>query len=181
MANAYAEAVAALGHDAIVRDLYQLDFDPRLKLAELPTRPGWSAAPDVAAERELLADADVFAFFYPLWFNAPPSIIKGYIERVFGLGFGYDELRNGGQTPLLIGRDLIHISASGSTNAWLNEQGAWSSMRNLFDDYFGRVCGMRVRQHIHFDSIVPGLEERWIKTTLHALDTKITQIFGQPS
>ncbi len=178
MAKTYAETVARLGHTSVTRDLYRLEFDPRLKLGELPDRPIWSIAPDAEAERQQIRDANVFAFIYPLWFNSPPAIIKGYIERVFGAGFGYAQLRAGGREPLLAGRQLIHITASGSSSAWLNEQGAWESLRNLFGVYFGRVCGMDVRPHIHFDSVVPGLKQRWVDANLKTLEIRVKEYFA---
>lgn len=178
MAHRYEQAVTALGHAHVTRDLYRLDFDPRLKLSELADRPVWSTAPDAEAERTLLRTADVFAFIYPLWFNSPPAIVKGYIERVFGASFGFAQLRSGGQKPLLVGRQLIHVTASGSTSAWLNEQGASDSARNLFETHFARVCGLRIRPHIHFDAIVPGLKKRWVDTNLWTLETKLIEYFG---
>lgn len=178
MAHTYAATVSRLGQSHVTRDLYQIDFDPRLKLSELPDRPIWQAAPDAEAERDQIRDADVFAFIYPLWFNSPPAIVKGYIDRIFGAGFGYAQLRAGGREPLLTGRQLVHITASGSSSAWLNEQGVWESMDNLFGAYFARVCGMRVRPRIHFDSIVPGLRQRWIDTNLKTLETALTACFA---
>jgi NAD(P)H dehydrogenase (quinone) len=180
MAQTYATTISRLGHSHVMRDLYRLDFDPRLKLSELPDRPIWEAAPDAEAERKLIRDADVFAFIYPLWFNSPPAIVKGYIERTFGAGFGYAQLRAGGREPLLTGRQLVHITASGSSSAWLNEQGVWDSMDNLFGAYFARVCGMRVRARIHFDSIVPGLKQRWIDANLMTLETTLKEYFAGP-
>lgn len=179
MAQTYAATVSKLGHSHTLRDLYRLDFDPKLKLSELPDRPIWQPAPDVEAERQHIQNADVFAFIYPLWFNAPPAIIKGYIERVFGAGFGYAQLRAGGREPLLEGRQLIHITASGSSSAWLQEQGAWASMGNLFGTYFARVCGMRVRPQIHFDSVVPGLKQRWVDANLMTLETTLKEYFAR--
>lgn len=179
MAGAYAASVEALGHTHVTRDLYRLDFEPRLQRSELPHRLNSAPAPDVVAERALLRDADVFAFIYPLWFNSPPAIVKGYIERVFGSGFGYADLRDGGSGPLLGGRQLIHVTASGSSSAWLNEQGGWVSARTLFEDYFGKVCGLRVRPHIHFGSIVPGLEQRWVDEHLTTLDAKLRDYFTE--
>jgi NAD(P)H dehydrogenase (quinone) len=158
-----------------------MDFDPRLKLAEMPDRPIWSTAPDAAAERELLKDVDVFAFIYPLWFNSPPAIVKGYIDRIFGAGFGYAQLRRGGHEPLLSGRQLITVTASGSSTAWLNEQGSWESLRSLFDTYLGRICGLRVRPHIHFDSITHGLRGRWVDVNLKTLETRVTEYFSDAS
>lgn len=52
------------------------------------------------------------------------------------------------------------------------------SLCNLFDTYFARLCGMRVRPHIHFDSIVPGLAERWVQTNLKTLEMKLVEYFG---
>lgn len=180
MVARYAQTITALGHQHVVRDLYRMDFDPRLRLAEMPDRPIWSTSPDAAAERALLKDVNVFAFIYPLWFNSPPAIVKGYIDRIFGAGFGYAQLRRGGHEPMLSGRQLISITASGSSSAWLNEQGSWESLRSLFDTYLGRICGLRVRPHIHFDSIVPSLASRWIDTNLMTLETRLTEYFGEP-
>jgi NAD(P)H dehydrogenase (quinone) len=97
---------------------------------------------------------------------------------VFGADFGYAQKHGGGMTPLLTGRQLVHISTSGSRLAWLNEQGVWSSLRTLFDEYFGTLCGMRVQPHIHFDSIVPGIDQRWTNENLNTLQTKVQNYFG---
>ena len=181
MANTYSACLTAHGHETIVRDLYRLNFDPCLKLSEMPTRPDWGPAPDVQVERELMNDVNAFAFVYPLWFNSPPAIIKGYIDRVFGVGFGYAYLHAGGQEPLLTNRHLIHITASASSSAWLNEQGAAGSGRTLFEEAFAHVCGLRVRPHIHFDGIVPDLSPRWLAANLKTLETKLIQYFGPGS
>jgi NAD(P)H dehydrogenase (quinone) len=178
VAGAYAQVARSLDHDCIVRDLYRMNFDPRLKESELPGRPDAKPGEDVEAERKALEDVDVFAFIYPLWFNAPPAIVKGYVDRVFGLGFGYRVFRDGGQEPLLRGRHLVHLSSSGSRMAWLNEQGAWDSILSLFDDYFAQICGMTAHPRIHFDSITPGLEARWVNENLKVVEDKVTQYFS---
>lgn len=72
IAQTYAEAVERLGHEVVVRDLYAMRFDPCLHAAEIPGPRAPKFRPDVLRERELLADASVFALVYPLWFNAPP-------------------------------------------------------------------------------------------------------------
>jgi len=82
IARDYAEAVRSHGHEAIVRDLYQRGFDPVLNLEERNGEPG----ADVLAEWETLGEIDVFVLVYPIWFGAPPAMIKGYIDRVFGAG-----------------------------------------------------------------------------------------------
>lgn len=162
MAQTYASAVGEAGHSVVVRDLYGMGFDPCLKAGEIPAPGGFSAAADVKTEREEIKDAHVFAFFYPLWFNAPPAILKGYIERVFGMGFGYG-MGQGGNAPLLTGRELISFTSSGAPQRWLKETGAWDAMRKLFDEHVAAVCGFTLIDHIHFDSIVPGITEEAVE------------------
>src|SRR5947209_2318400 len=88
-AEAYRAACEELGHRTVIRDLYRLEFDPRLGAQEMPWSAGFQPGADVRAERALIADCDAFAFFYPLWLNTPPAMLKGYMERVFGFGFAY--------------------------------------------------------------------------------------------
>src|SRR5690349_19360807 len=103
VAKAYRDAAGSLGHDVVFRDLYRMGFSPCLQADELPGAPRSELRDDVAQERRVLGDVDVYAFIYPFWFNAQPAILKGYIDRVFGLGFGYAK----GGEPLLKGGQMI--------------------------------------------------------------------------
>ncbi len=153
-ARVYTEAVEELGHTVIVRDLYRLGFEPRLQDEEIPRPAGFAAASDVAEERALIAEADVFAFFYPLWFNAPPAIVVGYVQRIFGMGFGYGPQRRGQNARLLFGRSMLSFSSSGAPTEWLRTEGGWDALRNLFDEHVAGVCGMNVLDHRHFGRVL---------------------------
>ena len=118
---------------------------PHLRFAVLP-------------ERALLADADVFAFVYPLWFNGPPAILKGYVDRVFGMGFGFTPAF-GGTDPALRGRRLISFTTSGAPDAWVQDTGAMDALRRLFDDHLAGVCGLEVVDHVHFGGMVSGITD----------------------
>jgi NAD(P)H dehydrogenase (quinone) len=156
MARAYALALADHGHSPVVRDLYRMDFDPRLRAEELPGPDGFRPGDDVKAEREVLHDVQAFAFFYPVWFNSPPAMLKGYLDRVFGMGFGYG-MGEAGNEPLLSGRSLVSFSSSGAPKSWMVETGAWDAMRKLFDEHVAGVCGLAVLDHLHFGGITPGI------------------------
>lgn len=154
VARLYQQRVEALGAATILRDLYRIGFDPALKRGEIPHPEGFAAGDDIAAERALIGDADVFAFVYPLWFNAPPAMLLGYIQRVFGMGFGYG-LQPGGQNArLLVGRSMISFSSSGAPAEWLRTEGGWDALRNLFDDHVAEVCGMTVLDHRHYGRVL---------------------------
>jgi NAD(P)H dehydrogenase (quinone) len=178
VAKAYAKACEALGHGVVQRDLYGIEFDPRLRLEEIPTNPAFQPGPDVMAEREMLKSCDVFALVYPLWLNSPPAILKGYLERVFGFGFAY-----GGDghsyNPLLKGRKLISFSSSGAPTDWLKQKGSFGAMQNLFDDYFAELCGLASLQHVHFGSMRAGASEAFVSARLREATDAVTAHFGR--
>jgi NAD(P)H dehydrogenase (quinone) len=164
VAAAYREAAEGLGHHVAVRDLYRIKFDPCLTPEEIPG-PQSAVPVPIAAERGLIADADVFVFVYPLWLNAPPAMIKGYMERVFGFGFAYGA---GGRstTRLLKGRKLVSISSSGAPLQWVQENGYFGAIRQLYDGYLAELCGFTPLQHLHFGNVVPGATSDFVQARL---------------
>ena len=168
IARAYADTARDLGDEVEFRDLYRMGFNPCLGPHETPGLKPPRFSQDVLEERERLAAVDVFAFVYPLWFNAPPAMLKGYVDRVFGFGFGY-EPGPGGMAPLLDGRRLISFTTSGAPEAWVRDTGALSALTTLFDAHLAAVCGLRVQDHIHNGGIVPG-------TTAEAVDTILERV-----
>lgn len=178
VARAYQTSVEALGCRAILRDLYRENFDPRLQDGEIPRPAGFAAAGDIAAERALLAEADVFCFVYPLWFNAPPAMLLGYIQRVFGMGFGYGPIRSGGNARLLLGRSLISFSSSGAPAEWLRTEGGWTALRNLFDDHVAEVCGMTVIDHRHYGRVQNSTPASRIEAHLKDVEATVKRCFG---
>jgi NAD(P)H dehydrogenase (quinone) len=175
-ARAYAAALHALGHEAAIRDLYAMDFDPRLKAGELPWAPKAAPAADVVAERAALADAEGLVFVYPFWFNGPPAILKGYVDRVFGMGFGYQS-DEAGTRPLLGGKSLVSITSSGAPDAWVGQTGALSRLRVGFDDYLGSVLGVSVLEHLHFGAVTPGIRKDAVDEMLNDVRAMATRLF----
>ncbi len=177
VAKTYRETAEELGHQVVMRDLYRANFDPRLHDAEIPRPAGFAPDEDVRAERALLADADVFAFVYPLWFNVPPAIVTGYVQRVFGMGFGYGPISEGGNRPLLRPKRLISFSSSGSPAEWLRTEGAWDSLRNLFDQHVADVCGLTVLDHRHYGRVTPSTPPARIEAHLRDVRATVERLF----
>ena len=175
IARRYAEAVVSHGHEAILRDLYRLGFDPVLKLEERDGEP----RADVLAEWHALGEIDVFVLVYPIWFGAPPAMIKGYIDRVFGAGRVRGSSREGAPGSILQGKHLVSLTLSGSMSAWLSEKGVLESLRNLFDRYIGEVFGLPETHHYHFDGVQPGLPERDYRFHLARVDDAAEKVLGR--
>lgn len=159
MARTWCETAVAAGHKAELRDLYSLGFDPRLQDGEIPRPAGFRPGDDVLREREAIADAEAFVFFYPLWFYAPPAMLKGYMDRVFGMGFGYGPHQLDGAQGLLQGRKMLSFTSSGAPAFWVEKRGDLAAIRRLFDDHFAQVCGLQVLDHVHFGGVVPGMRK----------------------
>jgi len=176
IAHAYAHAAGQLGHACVTRDLYRTGFDPCLRAEEIPGPNGYRCGADAQRERDLIADANVFAFVYPFWFNAPPAILKGYVDRVFSMGFGY-EPAPGGTQPLLDGKRLISITTSGAPDHWVKETAALDTLRQGFDRHVAAVCGLTVADHLHFGGIVPGITAESVKEILDAVREAVRKIF----
>lgn len=177
MAVAYAAALRAHGHEVLLRDLYRMGFDPRLAADELPGPGVPVPRDDVKDERIRISDAGAFAFVYPVWFNAPPAMLKGYIDRVFGMGFGYG-MAGGANTPLLTGASLVSITSSGAPESWMVETGALEAMRKLFDEHVGAVCGLSVLEHLHFGGIVPGITPEAVEACADQVRALAARRFG---
>ena len=48
-------------------------------------------APDILAEQDKVARADLIMFQFPLWWYSVPAILKGWIDRVLSNGFAYGD------------------------------------------------------------------------------------------
>ncbi len=159
----------------VLRDLYRIGFDPCLHADELPWSRDFKLRPDIVVERERLQDVEVFAFVYPFWFNAPPAMLKGYIDRVMGTGFGY-EATTAGARALLVGKRLISITSSGAPKHWVEATGAFDAERKLFDEHIAAVCGMQVIDHLHFGRISPGIREDVVSICAAAVRAAVARI-----
>lgn len=183
VARVYAEAVGDLGHTVVIRDLYRLGFDPRLQDGEIPRPSGFAAGADVQAERAAIGDADVYVFVYPLWFYTPPAIVLGYMQRVFGMGFGYSSIRGGGNQPLLRPKSMLSFSSSGAPAEWVRSEGAWTSIRAVFDEHFADVCGLTLLDHRHFGRVLSSTPASRIEAHFREVRRTVTEQFasGAPS
>lgn len=106
MKDSAVEVLTGAGHQVQVSDLYAMKFDPAGGPADFVTREDPSCfryqgeqihahqnglfAPELKAEMEKLIWADFVMFQFPLWWFSLPAILKGWVDRVFAMGFSYD-------------------------------------------------------------------------------------------
>jgi len=179
MADAYAGMVRECGQAVVLRDLYAMAFDPVLKPGERPTSADFAPSAEIDAEIDLIRDCDTFVLVYPIWFGTPPAMLKGYVERVLGSGVDPKAVQQRAPHPFLTDKRLISFTASGASDAWLNEQGELLSLRTLFDRYLVHAFAMRGEQHVHFPRIVTGLSDRFVQENLLVVRDHARRICGE--
>jgi NAD(P)H dehydrogenase (quinone) len=175
MAEHYAKAVQGHGHQAIVRDLYRMNFNPVLSAEERKGKPG----DDVTKEWAALGKVDVFVLVYPIWFGGTPAMLKGYIDRVFGAGRTRGLGCEGDQGELLKGKRLVSLTSSGSMSAWLSEKGVLGSLRTVYDRYFSEVFGFEETHRYHFDGVIDALPERELSMHLHEVEKAAREVMSR--
>lgn len=161
LAEDCAEVLRAGGAEVVLRDLYRIGFDPCLRVEELPAPIGQGPRPDVVAERALLADVDGYLLVYPLWFNAPPAMHKGYVDRVLSGGFGFAPTAHGAD-PLLVGKTLASVTTSGAPDSWLEKTGALNILTRGFDLHLCGMTGLRFVGHQHIGGVGPDMNETFV-------------------
>lgn len=106
-----------LGQEGVaydIVDLYLQNFNPTLSEHEAKMY-GQSVPVEIARQQNMIKAADVIIFAYPVWWSAPPAILKGYIDRVFTPGFAY--LQEGGHYKPLLGSKRALVLRTFSVSA----------------------------------------------------------------
>lgn len=95
------DGLAAAGHEVNVVDLYADGFEAAMPLDEWRTYTTGGAAVPEPTKRyaAMLAEADVLAFVFPMWWSGPPSMLKGFFDRVLVPGVAFDMADNGRINP----------------------------------------------------------------------------------
>ena len=166
VAAKYCAEVEAHGQVAILRDLYRMEFDPVLRADERPGSPAFEESSEIARELAIIADAAVIVLVYPIWFGTPPAMLKGYVDRVLGSNFTYRAVKERESASSLEGKHLLSLTSSGTSLVWLEEQGQWQSLIQVFDYYLQRAFSMASTEHIHFSSIVEGLSSSFFSQNM---------------
>jgi NAD(P)H dehydrogenase (quinone) len=151
--NTYQEALQGRGHKIQVRDLYAMDFDPVLSADDLRMLHGGQIPPEIKAEQDLVRWADVMTLICPIWWGGFTANLRGYIDRVFSLGFAYEE-GPAGPKGLLGGKKMVIINTMGAPYQVYERIGMIKSMGQVSDECISQFCGLTVMEHKYFGNVV---------------------------
>jgi NAD(P)H dehydrogenase (quinone) len=121
---------------------------------------------DVIAQQEMVAAADALAFIAPVYFVGFPAILKGWIDRVFTLGFAFELSAAGwagdvnGRIPLLKHKKALVMSSTIFDEESYRTTGIKDAMGRLIEDWCLRFPGIENVEHVYFHAVHDGNSEK---------------------
>ncbi len=152
--NTAIQTLEAFGWSVSVSDLYQMKFKASadeddftslyivdffdLQVEQQAATQRQTYSEDITREHKLLSEADLIIFQFPLWWYSMPGLLKGYVDRVFSMGWAY-----GGGRALAGKRILVSMTTGAPDFAWTPEKRGTINdiFKHLFVGTFG-LCGM---------------------------------------
>jgi NAD(P)H dehydrogenase (quinone) len=140
-------------HEVEILDLYAQGFDPLLTAADLASFQAGETPADIQAQQARVARAEGLAFIFPIWWSSLPAILKGWIDRVFSLGFAY-AFTEEGPVGLLKQQKALLITTSGGDQAFFDHSGIQKAIQMTVDIGIFGFTGIPKIQHEFFYNVV---------------------------
>jgi len=165
VADAFAAAATAKGHQIELADLIAEGFDPVLREEDEPDRgdPGHTYSPAVQQEMARIRRNEATVMVFPVWWWSVPAILKGWIDRVWNRGFAYGGATYPQQRVWMIG-------VAGTNAAAYAKRGYDSAMNTQLDTGLLGYCGVpEHRLELLYGSVEGGEHPQQILTEAQAL------------
>ncbi|MBW1606437.1 NAD(P)H-dependent oxidoreductase [Lactobacillus sp. Sy-1] len=145
----YFETAQKQGLDVELIDLAVDQFDPVLRYG-YRKHMGDESYPKKM--QQLINDSDHLAFFFPVWWSAEPSVLKGWIDRVFTPGFGYHYDEKGKTVKLLTGKTAALFITSHAPTFFY---GLYGGVISRWKHFILGFCGIKLTHKL----ILGGLDK----------------------
>ncbi len=138
------KSLQSCGHQVAFHDLYLERFDPVLRYEEIPQ----NAAVDTIIQKhcEEISSAEGIIVVHPNWWGMPPSILKGWVDRVIRPGVAYKFLEgdSGEGVPLglLRARKAIVFNTS-NTSPEREHQVFGDPLETIWNNCIFHLCGVK--------------------------------------
>ncbi|MDO6739343.1 NAD(P)H-dependent oxidoreductase [Wenyingzhuangia sp. 2_MG-2023] len=144
------DSLKTKNHEIVIRNLYQLNFNPVLSLEDMDGQRMGNVTDEVKQEQQYISWTDHITFIYPIWWTGMPAMMKGYIDRVFSYGFAY-RYDQGVQKGLLTDKLTTIINTHGKSQAEYESIGMDKALSLTSDKGIFTYCGLEINQHFFFD------------------------------
>lgn len=140
LAAAFREGAEAAGHSVELGDLHAEGFNPLWSMADIEADEGAGVPGDVLAEQARIERADAIALVFPLFWWGMPSMMKGWVDRVWRWGWAYDQLEDR-ELSLQRPRTGVLLVAAGARSDEMEREGYKAALETAWTQgtfgYFG--------------------------------------------
>ncbi|MEL6700187.1 MAG: NAD(P)H-dependent oxidoreductase [Pseudomonadota bacterium] len=91
-ATRFMAGAAEAGHSTELADLHAEGFNPLWRMEDIEADDAGGVPPDVRREQARIEQADAVCLVFPLFWWGMPSMMKGWVDRVWSWGWAYDQL-----------------------------------------------------------------------------------------
>jgi NAD(P)H dehydrogenase (quinone) len=166
------ETLSTHGHEVDDLDLYAEKFDPVLSRQTLIDYLNTAAnIAEVSPYVERLRAAEAVVLVFPVWYDGPPAILKGFFERVMLPGVSFRLEADGRFSPLLLHiKRLAAVCVHGSSRREASLIG--DPVRHLIKNNLGGVIAPDARfdhfAHYATDSAAPPRRAKFMERVVRS-------------
>ncbi|WP_171207265.1 MULTISPECIES: NAD(P)H-dependent oxidoreductase [unclassified Ruegeria] len=107
----FTKGALAAGHSTEIADLHAEGFNPLWSMGDIANDTGSTPPKDIVAEQQRIARADAICLAFPLFWWGMPSMMKGWVDRVWSWGWAYDQLDDPEQSKQRARTGLLLVPA----------------------------------------------------------------------
>ncbi|PKM78149.1 MAG: flavodoxin family protein [Firmicutes bacterium HGW-Firmicutes-15] len=146
------EELEKKGAEIIFKDLYAMNWNPVLSAGDFEGYHRGNVPEEIKTEQADISWADALIMVAPVWWTSVPAILKGYIDRVFSIGFAY-EYSAAGPRGMLNGKKALLITTSGTDERAAQQNGMVDLItKSVVNAVFG-FSGFAQYQHKNFFAV----------------------------
>ncbi|KAF1807704.1 flavoprotein-like protein [Mucor lusitanicus] len=145
----FEQGLVAGGHQVTTLDLFKAGFDPVLREEDEPRfdQEVQVFSEEINKEMERINQHDALVFAFPMYWSNMPAIMKGYIDRVFNLGYAYAPW---GSNTMKVNK-VFFMTTTGATMALLNEKDHVKFLEYYFNEVIAGYCEIKKSRLQIFD------------------------------
>ena len=163
LAEAYCSAATASGQEVRRHNLFELNFDPILRLGLQAVQP---LEVDLVSARANLDWCERFVLFYPVWWGNVPALLKGFFDRTLFSELTYHrDVEDPSWRRMLEGRSAHIVTTADAPKSWLKVHNRDSDINAVRRGTL-ELCGMKpvkVTRICGVKDMVPNERDDWIK------------------
>ncbi|MCD6353296.1 MAG: NAD(P)H-dependent oxidoreductase [Proteobacteria bacterium] len=153
--ESFTKGLADAGHTWELIDLYAMKFNPCLSQDDLDLLMKGETPDDIKFQQEKVNQSEGIAFIYPIWWTGSPAILKGWIDRVFFMGFAYSiDEKTGHYTGLLKHQKGLFINTAAASEEEASSTGLEVALKKINNDGILKFCGIKEVEQTIFHNVV---------------------------